>query len=49
MLQGLPLFPDSVYRWKVTIDGESKEDWEATLYVTPLDSGPVFGADRGDR
>ena len=37
---GLPLFADAVYIWKVTVDGEHKEDWEASLYVTPLDSPP---------
>lgn len=45
-LQGLPLFPDTVYKWKITLDGESKEDWEATFYVAPLDSQPRFGGDQ---
>jgi hypothetical protein len=43
VLQGLPVFPDTMYKWKATVDDEEREEWEASFYVVPLDVAPQYG------
>lgn len=35
----LPLPPDSRFTWRLTIDGESQADWEASFSTRPLPPG----------
>jgi hypothetical protein len=38
----LPLAPDSRFMWRVTIDGESGEDWQVAFSTRPLPPGMTF-------
>lgn len=40
---GMPLTPDHVYTWRVSIDGESHPQWATSFYVRHEDAPPVIG------
>jgi hypothetical protein len=40
---GLPLSPGRWYKWRVTVDGESRDDWEARFFVRRQPSAPSMG------
>jgi hypothetical protein len=44
---GLPLSPGHAYAWKLSIDGQSRPDWEAHFLVAGPPPGPVFGGPAG--
>ncbi|MEU7174648.1 MULTISPECIES: DUF6941 family protein [Micromonospora] len=43
MQGGLPLQPGRWYSWRVSVDGEQREDWQAKFYVSRLGTAPTFG------
>lgn len=43
MFPGVPLSPGR-YSWRVNLDGEHREDWEAGFYVNAPPSIPAFGS-----
>lgn len=40
---GLPLSPDALYRWRVRIDQQSRDDWTEEFYVPSPPAPLVFG------
>jgi hypothetical protein len=45
LMPGPPLAP-GVYTWRVTLNGEHRDDWTATFYVLPPPEAPTFGVAR---
>lgn len=41
---GLPLNPGAWYSWRVTVDKETHEAWQAKFFVQRQQSAPTFGA-----
>ena len=40
---GLPLLPGVWYSWRVTVDKEIRDDWQAKFFVRRQQSPPTFG------
>lgn len=43
---GLPLTPGSWYKWRVTVDKEENDAWQARFFVRRRQSTPTFGSPR---
>lgn len=40
---GLPLAPGRGYRWRIKIDGETRDEWTEIVFVPTASAGPVVG------
>jgi len=40
---GLKLDPGHLYRWRVRVDGDTKDDWTEMMYVATASAPPAFG------
>jgi hypothetical protein len=47
LVGGLPLSPGTWYRWRVSIDDEHREGWEAKFFVRRQPTAPSFGSMSG--
>jgi hypothetical protein len=40
---GLPLAAGHAYRWRVRIDGDTRDEWTELLFIPTASAGPVLG------